>query len=62
MIYRVVELAKYSAYSRESIGSESEVSKKSTKSIGLNSEIGVMLKVMLECLERMIKIQRAKET
>lgn len=62
MIYRVVELAKYSAYSRESIGSESEDTKKSTKLNGLNSEIGVMLKVMLECLERMIKIQRAKET
>lgn len=63
MISRVIEMMRYCTSSRESMGSEIEVtSKKSTKSVGVNSEIGTMLKVMLECLERMIKIQKAKET
>ena len=58
----MVELVRCGNSSRESIGSGSEVTKKSNKSNGIYSEIGVMLKVILDCLERMIKIQRAKET
>ena len=57
-----MELVRCGNSTRESIGSGSEVTKKSNKSNGIYSEIGVMLKVILECLERIIKIQRAKET
>jgi hypothetical protein len=48
MITRVVEMIEYNASSRETNSNDTEVAtKKSSKITGINSQIGVMLKVML---------------